>query len=37
MLTTMGMMLGTTLKGLIAAALLEGESDLIEELAEGRS
>jgi hypothetical protein len=36
LLTTMGLMLGTTLKGLIDAAHPEGESDLIE-LAEGGS
>lgn len=36
-LTTMGLMLGTTLKGLIQAAHPEEQSDLIEQLAEGGS
>lgn len=34
LVTTMGLMIGATLRGLIGAAHPEGESDLIEELAE---
>lgn len=37
LLTTMGLMLGTTLKGLIDVAHPEEESDLVEQLAKGGS
>lgn len=37
LVTTMGLMIGATLRGLIGAAHPEGESDLIEELVESSS